>query len=114
EVFYGAITFPYGVLKHKELLRTCDRVDNHTYTCFLRAPAQLAALEGPILEFLGNPERTGRRLEILTFACSNGAEVYTMAAWLTKNVPTLDFHITASDLHHEMVARCKAANYSAQ
>jgi chemotaxis methyl-accepting protein methylase len=64
------------------------------------------------LDFLGNPEKQGRRLEILSFACSNGAEVYTMASWLLSNVPGLDFRITASDLHQEMVERCEAADYS--
>ena len=114
KVIYEAMLLPYGLYKHQQLLRSCDRVDNHTYTCFYRAPAQLAALTGPVLDFLGNPERNGKRLEILTFACSNGAEVYTVASWLSKTFPTLDFHITASDLHNEMVARCTAASYSAE
>ena len=110
---YGAVLFPYGVTKHRQLLATCDRVDNHTYTCFYRAPAQLAALAGPVLEYLGSPDKTGRRLEILMFAGSNGAEAYTIASWLTQCLPALDFHIDASDLHDEMVARGSAAEYSA-
>lgn len=110
---YSAVLFPYGVRKHKHLLATCDRTSHHTYTCFLRAPAQLTAVTGPVLEFLGSPEKTGRELEILMFACSNGAEAYTLASWLMLNVPTLRFHITASDLHQEMVERCIAADYSA-
>jgi len=114
DLIYGAVLFPYGVYKHQQLLANCDRINNHTYTCFFRAPAQLQALTGPVLEFLGNPQSTGRRLEILMFACSNGAEVYTMASWLMQRFPDLDFHITASDLHQEMVERCNAADYSAQ
>lgn len=109
---YGTMLFPYGVYKHQRLLANCERIDNHTYTCFYRAPAQLEALSGPVLQFLNFPAQ--RRLEILTFACSNGAEVYTMASWLTQTYPELDFHITASDLHHEMVARCQSADYSAE
>lgn len=109
---YGTMLFPYGVYKHQQLLANCDRVNNHTYTCFYRAPAQLEALSGPVLRFLDFPQQ--RRLEILTFACSNGAEVYTMASWLMQTYPQLDFHITASDLHYEMVARCEAADYSAE
>lgn len=109
---YGAVLFPYGTYKHQRLLRDCKRVDNHTYTCFLRAPSQLRALTGPVLDFLGNPEREGRRLNILMFACSNGAEAYTIASWLMMKVPQLDFHITGSDLHQQMVERCVAAEYS--
>lgn len=108
----SAIFFPYGVRKHKHLLATCDRVDNHTYTCFYRAPRQLSVLSGPVLDFLGTPQSEGRRLEILMFACSNGAEAYTIASWLIQQVPQLDFHIEGSDLHDEMVQRCIAADYS--
>lgn len=110
---YGTLLLPYGTYKHQRLLRTCERVDNHTYTCFLRAPAQLRALTGPVLSFLGNPQDEGRKLELLMFACSNGAEVYTIASWLMTRVPQLDFRITASDLHQEMIDRCEAADYSA-
>jgi len=110
---YSAVLFPYGVKRHEHLLATCDRVDNHTYTCFLRAPAQLATLAGPVMDFLGSPQKTGRELELLMFACSNGAEVYTIASWLMQELPTLQFRIQASDLHQEMVDRCIAADYSA-
>lgn len=112
QVIYGGVLLPYGMLKHRKLIRTCDRIDDHTYTCFFRAPAQLQALTGPVLDHLGRPERRGQRLEILTLACSNGAEVYTMASWLSKTLPNLDFHITGSDLHEEMVDRCRQASYS--
>ena len=110
---HGAVFFPYGVRKHKRLLETCARTSVHTYTCFLRAPAQLAAIAGPVLEFLGSPQNDGRPIEILMFACSNGAEAFTLASWLTTQVPTLNFRITASDLHQELVDRCRAAEYSA-
>jgi chemotaxis methyl-accepting protein methylase len=112
ESVYGVLLLPYGIYKHRRLLASCERIDNHTYTCFLRAPTQLQALAGPVLRFLGQPDRVQKRLEILTFACSNGAEVYTMASWLLQNCPGLDFHITASDLHQEMVERCQAARYT--
>ncbi len=113
QVLYGAWSFPYGTFRQRQLLRSCSRTDRHTYTCFLRAPAQLRALCGPVMDFLGHPERTGRRLEILVFACSSGAEVYTIASWLMMNMPDLDFHITASDLHQSMIDRCRQARYSA-
>src|SRR5690606_6383300 len=97
---YGHVLYRYGVAKHAQLLATCDRTQSHTYTCFLRTPAQLEAVAGPVLKFLGAPE-PGRQLQILVLACSNGAEAYTLASYLKQNVPDLDFRITAADLHEE-------------
>src|SRR5688572_21629791 len=102
KVIYGRVLYPYGLVKHAHLLATCDRTQSHTYTCFLRTPAQLEAVVGPVLKFLGGPE-FGRQLQILVLACSNGAEAYTLASYLKQHVPGLDFHITAADLHDEMV-----------
>lgn len=116
KVLYGPVTYPYGVLKHERLLATCDRTQSHTYTCFVRTPSQLEALAGPVLEFLGakspSAKSLGCPLEILVLACSNGAEAYTLASFLTKRLPDLDFHITAADLHQEMVDSARAGSYS--
>jgi chemotaxis protein methyltransferase CheR len=110
KVFYGPVTYPYGVLKHAWLLATCDRTQSHTYTCFYRTPTQLSVLAGPVLEYLGGTS-LGRPLEIVVLACSNGAEAYTIASFLTKHAPGLDFRITAADLHQEMVEYGRAASY---
>jgi chemotaxis protein methyltransferase CheR len=110
KVFYGPITYPYGVVKHAWLLATCDRTQSHTYTCFYRTPSQLEALAGPVLEYLGGPPKD-RPLEIVVLACSNGAEAYTMASYLTQHLPNLDFRITAADLHQEMVEYGRAGSY---
>lgn len=106
------LMYPYGLYKHQALLKSCERTQSHTYTCFLRSPSQLRTICGPVMDFLGNPERTQRKLEVLLFACSNGAEVYTLASWLMTHLPGLDFHITASDLHEEMVEYARAAEYA--
>lgn len=111
KLFYGVLTFPYGAYKHAHLLRTVERTSTHTYTCFYRAPAQLAALVGPVMDFLGNPEKTGQRLDIVLMACSSGAEVYTLASWLMQELPQLDFHITASDLHQSMADKAALGEY---
>jgi chemotaxis methyl-accepting protein methylase len=113
KVLYGPVTYPYGVLKHAWLLATCDRTQSHTYTCFYRTPSQLEALAGPVLEALGGPA-LGRPLEIVVLACSNGAEAYTIASFLSRRLPGLDFKITAADLHQEMVEYGRAASYSEQ
>lgn len=112
KVVYGVLAYPYGVRRHSQLLRTVDRRSNHTYTCFYRSPTQLQALSGPVLDFLGRPERSGERLEIVVMACSNGAEAYTIASWLTQHVPDLDFHITATDLHQSMVDKAAMGEYT--
>src|SRR5205823_5112503 len=83
------------------------------YTCFFRSPAQLEAIAGPVIDFLLDANASSKkRLDILLFACSNGAEAYTIASTLMRAHPSLDLHIAASDLHEEMVARASAARYS--
>ncbi|WP_137700397.1 CheR family methyltransferase [Marimonas lutisalis] len=107
-VLYDTILLPYGLLRHRRLLKKSKRVNDHTYTCFLRGPAQLRLLTGPVLDFI----RPQGRLDITLLACSNGAETYTIASVLRKTHPDLDFHIYASDLHQSMIDRAKAAEYS--
>lgn len=108
---YDLLSIPYGLERHRNLLQTAPRVQNYTYTCFLRAPTQLRTISGPLLDHLG-AATLGRPLEILVFAASNGAEVYSLASQLMQDHPDLDFHITASDLHPHMVDRCIEADYS--
>ena len=110
---YDVGLYPYGMYRHRALLRNGERSSTHTYTCFYRAPAQLRALSGPVLDFLGNPQRSGERLDILLMACSSGAEVYTIASWLMRQLPGLNFHIHASDLHDELVEYARAGKYTA-
>lgn len=112
-LLYGVLSLPYGARKHAELLRTVERTSTHTYTCFYRAPSQLRTISGPVMDFLGNPERSGQRIEIVLMACSSGAEVYTLASWLMQELPKLDFHITASDLHQSMVDKAIVGVYTA-
>jgi len=109
---YDVGLYPYGVYRHHALLRSCERVSTHTWTCFYRAPAQLRALSGPVLDLVGNPQRSGERLDILLMACSSGAEVYTIASWLMRQVPGLNFHIHASDLHDELIEYARAGKYT--
>jgi len=112
KLLYGVLTLPYGAYKHTRLLRTVERTSTHTYTCFYRSPAQLRALTGPVMDFLGHPEKAGQRLDIVLMACSSGAEVYTMASWLMQHYPNLDFHIQASDLHQSMADKAARGEYT--
>ena len=108
KILYDTLLLPYGLLRHQRLLKKSERVNDHTYTCFLRAPAQLKLLTGAVLDFV----RQEGRLDITLLACSNGAETYTIASALRQAHPDLDFHIHASDLHQSMVERARAAEYS--
>jgi len=111
QLYYGVLTYPYGVKKHTELLRTVERTSTHTYTCFYRSPTQLSTVSEAVMEFLGDPVRSGQHVEIVLMACSSGAEVYTLASWLMHQVPQLSFHITASDLHQSMVDKAALGEY---
>lgn len=112
----GAVSHTVGPWLHRRLLRQADRSSHHTYTCFHRAPAQLAALSGPVLAHLGmqaNPaDRRRRALRVLLYACSNGAEAYTLSAWLAMERPDLEVIIEASDLHADMVDQARAGRYT--
>lgn len=116
----GAVSHTLGPWLHRRLLRQTGRSDHHTYTCFHRSPVQLAALTGPVLAHLGmdrsapahRPERRARTLRVLLFACSNGAEAYTLSAWLAQERPDLDVLIEASDLHPDMVEHARRGRYT--
>ena len=110
-VLFDTILCPYGLLRHAALLRSGNRSKHHTYTCFLRAPAQLEALTGPVVEFLSGTSPESSSLTILVFACSNGAEAYTVASALLRAHPGLDFHIIASDLDQRLIDAGIAGTY---
>jgi len=110
-ILYNIILYPYGRWRHRALLRQANRSQAHTYTCFYRSPLQLEALAGPVIQYLTAGGRKLDKLRILVFACSNGAEAYTLAAVLMKVCPQMDFHIEASDLHEEMVNKARNGIY---
>jgi chemotaxis methyl-accepting protein methylase len=112
KLLYNTLLLPYGKLRHTMVKRDVVRTQSHTYTCFFRAPAQLEALAGQVVDRLLQGAPADRRLDILVFAASTGAEAYTVASFLRKARPGLDFRIVASDLHQEMADRGNAGKYS--
>ncbi len=110
-VLYNVVLYPYGQWRHRALLKQANRSQAHTYTCFYRSPLQLEALTGPVVQYLATEGGKPAKLRILLFACSNGAEAYTLAAVLMKACPQLDFQIEASDLHEEMVDKARSGIY---
>ncbi|MFO1409960.1 MAG: CheR family methyltransferase [Steroidobacteraceae bacterium] len=109
---FDVLLYPYGQLRHRALQASARRSQSHTYTSFNRVPAQLAAFTGPVLDFLLAGREGNAPLVIDLFAGSNGAEAYTLASVLRSARPGLAFHIHASDLHPEMVAKARAARYT--
>jgi len=116
----GAVSHTLGPWLHRRLLRQACRSDHHAYTCFHRSPMQLSALTGPVLAHLGldkpasahKTEGRARTLRVLLFACSNGAEAYTLSAWLAQERPDLDVVIEASDLHPELIEHARRGRYT--
>jgi hypothetical protein len=87
---YDIGLYPYGVYRHDILLGNSERLSTHTWTCFYRAPAQLRALSGPVLDYLDNPQRSGEHLDILLVACSSGARDWWNYDWGVE--PYTPFH----------------------
>ena len=112
----GMLSHTLGPWLHSRLRRRSQRSDTHSYTCFHRAPTQLAALTGPVLAHLGLDRvpggAQGRPLRVLLYACSNGAEAYTWSAWLALQRPDLEVVIEASDLSPELISRARAGRYT--
>jgi chemotaxis methyl-accepting protein methylase len=110
------VSLTLGTWLHRRLRDQSPRSTQHAFTCFYRAPTQLAALTGPVLQHLGlgavQAGAARRRLRVLLYACSNGAEAYTWSAWLAALRPDLDVSIEASDLHPALVERARCGRYT--
>ena len=111
KVLSSVVLLPYGRMRHRRLLQAADRQSSHTYTSFFRSPIQLDALIGPALGHL-DPVATSVPIQINIFACSNGAEAYTVASELAHRCPELRWQIRASDLHDHTVQQARLGSYS--
>lgn len=100
----------YKRLRHRVSLRT-GRRENSTFTGFYRLPSQFEALTGPVIQFL-DEEIGKRRLEIIVFGSSNGAEPYTISSLLGTTHPDLEFRISAYDIDPEIIEKARSASYS--
>ena len=111
EVFYNWLMYPYGRIAHKRRIATAERSQAHTYTKFYRSPAQLDVLTSRVIPDLLT-RLHGSRLRIVVFACSTGAEPYSVASVLNAKFPSLDFQIHASDLHEHTIRQAREARYT--
>ena len=101
----------YGqALRHRLAQHLEDR-RSHTFTQFYRAPGQLDALCGPVLDFL---VAGARQIRIVALGCSTGAEAYSLASELLARRPGLDFRIDAFDISADVLVAARSATYQAK
>jgi chemotaxis methyl-accepting protein methylase len=110
-LFYDLLLYPYAQAQYRKNLAEKKRSDSHTYTSFYRVPSQLEALTARVIPWLTGGDQPPE-LTINVFACSTGAEAYTIASEIMRVHPHLPFKVYASDLHDETVAQGMAATYS--
>jgi chemotaxis methyl-accepting protein methylase len=98
----------YGTHLHSLVLRFADRRQNHS-TFFLRNRAELE-----LMRRLAARASHGSIMNIAVFACSKGAEVYSIAWTLKAARPDLTFNIHATDVSQEIVEFASQGVYSLQ
>ena len=96
----------YGEHLHSLVLRFVDRRQNHS-TAFFRNRAELE-----LIRQLADRAPRGASVDIAVFACSKGAEVYSIAWVLRTARPDLTINVRASDLSQEIVDFAKRGVYS--
>jgi chemotaxis methyl-accepting protein methylase len=88
------------------VLRFADRRQNHS-TFFLRNRAELE-----LIRRLAAKTAQGSKLDVAVFACSNGAEVYSIAWALKAARPDLTIKIHAVDISQDIIEFAKEGVYS--
>jgi chemotaxis methyl-accepting protein methylase len=98
----------YGAHLHSLVLKVVDRRQNHS-TFFLRNRAELELMRRLVAQ-----ADHGSSIDIAVFACSKGAEVYSIAWALKAARPDLRINLSALDLSQEIVEFAKQGIYSLQ
>jgi len=96
----------YGSHLHSLVLRFADRLQNHS-TFFLRNRAELE-----LMRRLVSRAARGSNLEVAVFACSKGAEVYSIAWTLKVARPDLTINIHAIDISQDIIEFARKGVYS--
>jgi chemotaxis protein methyltransferase CheR len=98
----------YGVHLHSLTLRFVDRRQNHS-TFFFRNRAELE-----LIRRLADRARPGSSIDIAVFACSKGAEVYSIA-WVLKGArPDLRINLKGIDISQDILEFASRGEYSLQ
>ena len=96
----------YGAHLHSLVLRFVDRRQNHS-TSFFRNRAELE-----LIRRLVDRASPGATVDVAIFACSKGAEVYSVAWTLKSARPDLTINIRASDISREVVEFARQGEYA--
>jgi chemotaxis methyl-accepting protein methylase len=96
----------YGAHLHSLVLRFADRRQNHS-TFFLRNRAEL-----DLMRRLAARAAHGSNMDVAVFACSKGAEVYSIAWTLKAARPDLTIKIRAIDISQDIIEFAKNGVYS--
>ena len=102
------VSVRYGAHLHSLVLRFVDRRQNHS-TFFFRNRAELE-----LIRQLADQASLGSSIDIAIFACSKGAEVYSIAWALRAARPDLTINLRAVDVSHEIVEFARRGVYSLQ
>lgn len=98
----------YGVHLHSLTLRFVDRRQNHS-TFFFRNRAELE-----LIRRLADRASPGSSIDIAVFACSKGAEVYSIA-WVLKSArPDLRINLKGIDISRDILEFASRGEYSLQ
>jgi chemotaxis methyl-accepting protein methylase len=96
----------YGAHLHSLVLRFVDRRQNYS-TSFFRNRAELE-----LIRRLADQASPGSTIDVAIFACSKGAEVYSVA-WVLKSArPDLTIKLRASDVSREVVEFARRGEYA--
>lgn len=96
----------YGTHLHSLVLRFVDRRQNHS-TSFFRNRAELE-----LIRRLTDQASHGSKVDIAVFACSKGAEVYSIAWALRTARPDMTINVRAIDVSPEVVEFAARGVYS--
>jgi chemotaxis methyl-accepting protein methylase len=100
------VLIQYGAHLHSLVLRFADRRQNHS-TSFLRNRAELQ-----LMCRLATRAAHGSNIDVAVFACSKGAEVYSIAWTLKVARPHLTINIHAIDISRDVIEFAKEGVYS--
>jgi chemotaxis methyl-accepting protein methylase len=101
------VAISYGAHLHSVVLKFSDRRQNHS-TFFFRNRAELELMSRLATRAHGSS------MDIAVFACSKGAEVYSIAWTLKTARPDLTINIRAIDISQEIVEFAREGVYSLQ
>ena len=100
-------------IKYRLILKLKPR-KNRVYTQFYRFPNQYVAIVDRVIpELLQSPSfHDDNVIEIVIFACCNGAEAFTLSHLLKSKFPNLKFRIRGFDIVPEVISQAQTQKYS--